>query len=80
MPRPTGRSKPLVVSAALIGLQTLAAGADNLVFAELVAHNGLRSAALLEYIATRTYQVRGLSSIVRPTRRRLWLRPRRAQC
>jgi outer membrane lipoprotein-sorting protein len=64
MPRPSGRSKPLVAAAALIGLQTLAVGADNQVFAELVAHNGLRSAALLEYTATRTYQVRGLSGKV----------------
>jgi hypothetical protein len=48
----------------LLGLTTLAAPADDQIFAALVAHNRLRSAALIEYSATRTYQVADLNGKV----------------
>jgi|SRR5580658_66341 outer membrane lipoprotein-sorting protein len=64
MPRPTAKGKPLVATVTFLGLAALASGADNRVFSQLVAHNGLRSAALLEYTATRTYQVADLSGKV----------------
>jgi hypothetical protein len=64
MPRLTARSKFLGAAAAVTALAALASGADNRVFTELVAHNGYRSAALLEYTATRTYQVADLSGKV----------------
>ena len=57
MPRLTGSSTALAAGVALLGTAALAAGAENRVFTELVAHNGMRGAALLGYAATRTYQV-----------------------
>jgi outer membrane lipoprotein-sorting protein len=64
MPRATGVIRPSAAIVALSGLATLAAGADNRVFSELVAHNGLRSTALLAYTSTRTYRVSDLSGKV----------------
>src|SRR5580658_2935849 len=58
--------KPFVLGVALLGLAT-SAGADiseDRLFAELVAHNDLRTAALLAYTATRTYQVTDASGKV----------------
>jgi outer membrane lipoprotein-sorting protein len=64
MPRATGVIRPLAAIVALSGLATLAAAANNRVFAELVAHNGLRSTALFAYASTRTYRVSDLSGKV----------------
>jgi outer membrane lipoprotein-sorting protein len=52
-------AKPFVLWVILLGLATSAGAgvSEDRLFAELVAHNDLRTAALLAYTATRTYQV-----------------------
>jgi outer membrane lipoprotein-sorting protein len=58
MAEPTGRKTLCLLAAlAVSGTMGFAAKADDNVFNELVAHNGVRNAALLEYAATRTYRV-----------------------
>jgi Outer membrane lipoprotein-sorting protein len=64
MARQTRRGKLLVATAALTALAGVASGAESRVFTELVAHNGVRNDALLEYKVTRTYQVADLNGKV----------------
>jgi hypothetical protein len=55
-------SEPLVLSAPVLPLQPSASG--DLIFADLVKHNELRSAGLREYSAVRTYAVTDLNGKV----------------